>query len=726
MGLLDDLFGKEAINQLKKQLAEKVEEVARAESKIAEAKVNLAELENQLAAIKAAVADRVVVIESLKSALGEKQLENSRQLSALETLRVAVADRDVVIQLLKSALDEKQLENGRQVSELETFRVAALDQKAQAENRISNLEASTAEAKAEALAATAARKSIERDWREARESYDVKDHLYHEREAELAEKSEKLLSERQKFQQQAAELHSREQHWTHGIEPQLRKYEAHLSLDSRELQLQEAKSQIEELRVSLESRESDLIRRGCTDEALSVREAEVSEWDKLLTTLKDDLEAKSEELRRQQSDQEARAHKLEDWARELFAFQNRVNQLDAESEKLKKEKKEIQSSEESGRAQHSERLADLRRQRSALNALENDIEEREAYIKAREKEVKREESQIALIKNKNLELRKEQKRLTSLAGSLEASSRESLSEIKRLTKKHELLQANYGVIQETLKRAGSISKINSSLTNTKVLSWLLEDGDPDTAEVENGWLGSTGNGPWNDLALEAGLEELDYKSYPMPDGDLEYVIVGRKGWSKTDLLAQIEVREGGPLRIYSQEMFFAKLVTGRDPFDAGDDELLDAFAADHPALQFLMSLPEPWPTVTCDEPEDIVEVDGEDFGVSESPLHILGYRVGATSDLSATKRRKILTECFESMELTFSEDSDDAYIAKWGRGGGAQRLYRMAAHIKSLADGRVGKDYRKPQARLDWVSDLKWLKEKYFANYKTRFSWPGV
>ncbi len=81
-------------------------------------------------------------------------------------------------------------------------------------------------------------------------------------------------------------------------------------------------------------------------------------------------------------------------------------------------------------------------------------------------------------------------------------------------------------------------------------------------------------------------------------------------------------------------------------------------------------------------------------------------------------------ECFASRNLVFSEDSDDAYIAKWGRGGGPQRLYRMAAHIKSLADGRVGKDYRKPQARLDWVSDLKWLKEKYFSNYKTKFSWP--
>ena len=171
-------------------------------------------------------------------------------------------------------------------------------------------------------------------------------------------------------------------------------------------------------------------------------------------------------------------------------------------------------------------------------------------------------------------------------------------------------------------------------------------------------------------------------------------------------------------------MFFAKLVTGKDPFDTGDDELLSAFAEDHPALQFLMSLPEPWPCVTTNEPEYITEVDGGDFGVTESPLHILGYRVGTTSDLSASKRRQILIECFELKELTFSLDTDDSYIVKWGRGGGAQRLYRMANHIKWLAD-RMGRDPRKPQARLDWISDLKWLKEKYYNSYKSRFTWPS-
>ncbi len=282
------------------------------------------------------------------------------------------------------------------------------------------------------------------------------------------------------------------------------------------------------------------------------------------------------------------------------------------------------------------------------------------------------------------------------------------------------------MIQKKLKNSTVSSNLISSLTNSKVLSWLLEDGGPSVAEIENGWLGISGSGPWHDQVLESVLDGLGYGLYHMPDDDLEYVVVGRKDWLKTDLLAQIDARKDQPLRIYSQEMFFAKLVTGKDPFDSNDNELLEEFAADHPALQFLMSLPEPWPTVTDGDPEYIIEIDGEDFGVSESPLHILGYRVGTTSDLSVAKRREILTKCFESRKLTFSEDSNDAYISKWGRGGGAQRLYRMAVHIKSLADGRVGKDYRKPQARLDWVSDLKWLKEHYFVNYKARFEWPGV
>ena len=58
-----------------------------------------------------------------------------------------------------------------------------------------------------------------------------------------------------------------------------------------------------------------------------------------------------------------------------------------------------------------------------------------------------------------------------------------------------------------------------------------------------------------------------------------------------------------------------------------------------------------------------MEVDGEDFGVSESPLHILGYRVEATSDLSASASRRILSECFESPVPSAAPLASSASIA---------------------------------------------------------------
>lgn len=251
---------------------------------------------------------------------------------------------------------------------------------------------------------------------------------------------------------------------------------------------------------------------------------------------------------------------------------------------------------------------------------------------------------------------------------------------------------------------------------------MLESGAPENFDIEQGWVGTTGDGPWDSALLDASLVDAGYQPSVLPHHKVEYVVVGRKGWSKNELLAQIEAREGQTLWIYSQEMFFAKLVTGRDPLESENTDLLDAFAKDHPALQWLMTLPEAWPNVTSDVIDEVDVVGEYETTVSESPLRILGYKVGKTSDLSMAQRRKILVECFESNDLVFSEDSDNDYIAKWGSGGRAQRLYRMATHIKSQAEGWAGK--RSEQARADWINDLKWLKERYFNTFKGRFTWP--
>jgi chromosome segregation ATPase len=457
MGLLDDLFRKDSLNQLKKQVTEKNEAIARAESEIAEKTINLTNLETRLTALNATISDRQTAIESLKS-----------------------------------ALDKSQTENRRKTLEIEKLRAFALDQNTQADNQILILKNSLAKASAETEAATIARKSIEKSWHEAQESYDAKDRLLQEREEKYTEKLEKLLINRQRFQQTSAEFHSRLQNWKQNVEPQLQKYEQHLSLDSRQLRIQEAMSRLEELRASITAREDDLVRRDCTDKALTSREAKVSAWNKTLTNQQDVLEKKLEEVRRKKIEQDERTLKLENWARELFAFRNRVNQLDNEIIALAKQKKDFESNEAIGQSQNSERLADLQRKQSTLKALENRIGEREEYLNAREITINQAGSHIISLKQDNVSLRRELGEITARAENLEASNREYLSKTSRLTRKNELLQANYAAMNERLKSTTGTNRFNSSLANVKVLSWLLESGNPDAAKIANGWLGSTG------------------------------------------------------------------------------------------------------------------------------------------------------------------------------------------------------------------------------------------
>ena len=689
MGLLDDIFGKQAINKLTDKLAQKEAEITSAQGKISELNASRFSIEVEL-----------------------------------EKFKTKVSGLELQITSLNKALDEKNLINRSLESEVQTLKQKLGEQKSEFEKSISLLEVSLFETKAEASAAFSKRDSYENELLQLRKFYADKQRFHQEREAKLASISENLESERQKFQQFAREIHAKEENWNRVIQPQLRKYEDYLVLEKREEELQLEKKKLEELKTALDFQQADMHKRRCTDEMLSARENDISQHQRDLDIIQADLDAKKLALDSQNKEQNQRNNELEKLCRELEVFRDRTNQLDAETEMLSKKQQKLASLEESIKAHHAQRLLDFRNQGSKLIKIESALTQREIELNSKEKEIKREEAQIHSIKEKNLVLRNEQKRLKTLIDALEQWKIETTTEMESLTKKYSHLQSFYRVSQEKLK-ALTINNQPSTIFSEKILAWILEDIDPETAEVENGWLGSTGHGPWRDQLLESVLVEQSFKFYELPDADLEHVIVGRQEWSKSHLLAQIEAREGMPLRIYSQEMFFAKLITGKDPFDTGDTELLDAFAESHPAIQFLMTLPEPWPTLTNEESEEIVEVDGQDFGVSESPLHILGYRVGATSSLSPSERRKILSLCFETKELEFSDDSDEDYISKWGRGGGAQRLYRIAIHIKSLADGRVGKDYRKPQARKDWINDLQWLKEKYFSKYQYRFSWPN-
>lgn len=263
----------------------------------------------------------------------------------------------------------------------------------------------------------------------------------------------------------------------------------------------------------------------------------------------------------------------------------------------------------------------------------------------------------------------------------------------------------------------------------EVLAWMFSQTHPDDLLVEQGYLHLMGDGPWDNDAFMRHMVEQDFslnRLWELPDADIAHLVVGRNNWSKDALIAQIEARQGQDLRIYSQEMWFAAMATGRDPFDAKNPDLLKAFANGHEALEFLIGQEIPWPNVS-DLPSGKVTVVGPgDLGVDESPMHLMGYRVGATSPHTDTDRQQILDAIYLSKQLPFSDQCSAAYRNNWGAAKSAQRLYRMALHIKFIVDGPNGNDWRRLIAREEWINDLAWLKQTYFRKNFHVFKWPDT
>ena len=685
MGLLDGIFGKEEINQLKKQLVEKSDTISKIESQLAELIGIRISLEGELA-----------------------------------RFQKIISEKNSSIQRLNENLNEYKNQRDSLSSELEKNNQLLIDFKLQSELEINEANLKI-EATQLAFQQTINKSNFEiKKFAQLQLKINEKETEFFEREKKLAEKSDKLQSERQKFQQQATELHAREQRWKNSIEPQLEKYESHQTLDVRKAELETHQNDLDIKEEALKIIELDLVQRDCFDERLRFRENELNELSESLKFRESELDTVGTSLKKHEVEIKSRQKKLDDWARELATFQQRVNQIDQEEKNLSSKDLAFQAKEAIQKEMHSKRLAEIRQQKSINQKLNAELTSRESLVYAREHKLEREEVKVLATKDANKALKNDVVQLRELVNSLTIEK----SELTKLGNKDRLKIVKLKSQLESLEASTTtLSKFNSSLSNPVVLAWMLEEGDPDSIGIENGYLGCSGNSPWSNQFYESNLKELGYSFYPLPDSDLEHLIVGRKAWSKSDLLRQIDASQGKDLRIYSQEMFFAKLVTGKDPFDSLDERLLEAFAEDHPALQFLITLPDSWPKVTSLDEEEITDVGDGDFGVSESPLRILGYKVGSSSSLSVAERRKIITQCFEAKQLDFSDDSSEDYIANWGRASGAQRLYRIAIHIKAQADGRSG--IRSPQARQDWNSDLKWLKTKYYSNFTTKFIWPG-
>ena len=673
----------------------------------------------------------------------QTKLDHQRIASDLEStgLRTVAEERATTNSTLTHEFGQATVAIDRLTKDFEALERSTAADKSQAAITIANLNKKLADVAPEIAAVKAERDRIAQGIQGLRASYDHKDRGYEEREAELVKKSDELqkreaklakesielLQDRQKFQQQAMDLQRREQHWEQVVKPQLAKYEAHCALDLREQQANALRAQLDEHERSLKVREIDLIRRQCTDEKLAKREADIADWDKLLTDTSDRLKVKTAGQDRRESELDARTKKLEDWARELAAFQERAKHLDEETQLLDQRKSELDDRTRELEA-FQKHLVDeeekLRRTARKLTQREDAITEKEngANEKLRRAKQANAEATQKLEQAKALN-----GKLRVTEGQLRAFTLANTALQNRINKLNfEVSGLRHKLATAAAPPAEVIVHEMSVFQSESVLRWMFKETEPRQLAVTSGYLCTTGTGPWPDDDFKRQLEEKNFSCWEMPDPEVEHIIVGRDDWDRDLLLEQIDSRQGESLRVYSQEMWFAMMATGRDPFDEEDPELLQAFGEGHPGLEFLMKLEFPWPLLSLGGDGGEVEPPDPDDFVSESPLHKLGYTVGMTSDLSMTGRRQALKLCFETKVLEFSYDSSSSYKKSWGTSRSAQRLYRIAFHLKSMIDGRVGKDPRKPQARIDWIADLKWLKSTYYSQFSNRFTWPGV
>ena len=173
-----------------------------------------------------------------------------------------------------------------------------------------------------------------------------------------------------------------------------------------------------------------------------------------------------------------------------------------------------------------------------------------------------------------------------------------------------------------------------------ILDWLVSESDGLGIDLSDGSrLGWTGEGPYENSIFDRLISDFGVDQYELPHESISHVVVGREGWSEEALIEQIEVRQGEPLRVYSQEMVVAAIITGRDPLDCEDMDVLNAFKDGHPALEFLVAQGFDWPTICVVDTSSVDGLGAESSGIEESPLHLLGYHVGKSSLLSREDRR---------------------------------------------------------------------------------------
>lgn len=210
---------------------------------------------------------------------------------------------------------------------------------------------------------------------------------------------------------------------------------------------------------------------------------------------------------------------------------------------------------------------------------------------------------------------------------------------------------------------------------------------------------------YDDLALDLVIGAEDWKEEIL-GGYLD----GAVEWKKDD---------GSGIRIYSQEMFLFRLMSGIDPYDA-PIEVLREFGRGHPALDYLANLGFDWPS--CQSFPGIEPLSSLEGVPGSSPLAVMGYHVGEDNGIADDDTRQgILERAFRGPLPTVGSPS---YMAEWGAPNTSDRLKKMANKLASHVRNAKRRNVNMEIAIARWETDLEWLRRKFYTG-RFQFQWPS-
>jgi hypothetical protein len=365
-------------------------------------------------------------------------------------------------------------------------------------------------------------------------------------------------------------------------------------------------------------------------------------------------------------------------------------------------------------------MADLQKSNEAVRDLEEQLRTAERTIRSLRAESRKAVAAQVDLEGKVQALTRSRQRARAKLKETEQNLADTTTELA--SSKREAGRLRKAIVAETGRLFAHCPNVQtwiSSLTEDEPgLNWGQE-------------VATVGADPLDTIFFDEVLKEHGYELYEAGSEEAGVMIVGRTGWKLGQLERQISARTGLDIRIYSQEMALLALALKRDPFDAPEEALME-MGRSHPTLTRLIEGIDygwQWPFVVgsgndyFDEDQIIIHLPPE----LDSPLAVMGYRVGKVRGLGVLERRRILRDAFAGKipSAVGKIEQLSEYMEQWGQPKTSQRLWRMAKHLRGLISYNRNKATWH-QAIDDWEEDLLWMEKELYPQVRFKFRWPGV